>query len=61
MLAAGIAAEPLVTLEPSTKCGRPELLLLDTFSDKKIVYLGNESILSLVETFTQKAATFLVG
>jgi hypothetical protein len=50
-----------VTLEPSTKCGRPELLLLDTFSDKKIVYLGNESILSLVETFTQKAATFLVG
>lgn len=35
--------DPFVILEPCTECHRPELLLLDKFSDKKITYLGNES------------------
>ena len=38
-----LALDPFVILEPCTECHRPELLLLDKFSDKKITYLGNES------------------
>jgi hypothetical protein len=38
-----LVLDPFVILEPCTECHRPELLLLDKFSDKKITYLGNES------------------
>jgi hypothetical protein len=38
-----LVLEPFVILETCTKCQRPELLLLDKFSDKQITYLGNES------------------
>jgi hypothetical protein len=35
--------EPFVVLEPCTECHRPEVLMLDKFSDEKITYLGYES------------------
>ena len=38
-----LVLDPFVILEPCTECHRPELLLLDKFSDKAITYLGNES------------------
>jgi hypothetical protein len=38
-----LVLDPYLILEPCTLCHRPELLLLDKFSDKKITYLGNES------------------
>ena len=38
-----LVVDPFMILEPCSECHRPELLLLDKFSDKKITYLGNES------------------
>jgi hypothetical protein len=38
-----LVLEPYIILEPCTECHRPELLLLDKFSDKRITYLGYES------------------
>lgn len=38
-----LVLDPFVILEPCTECHRPELLLLDKFSEKKITYLGYES------------------
>ena len=38
-----LVLDPFMILEPCTECHRPELLLLDKFSDKKITYLGYES------------------
>jgi hypothetical protein len=38
-----LVLDPYIILEPCTECHRPELLLLDKFSDKKITYLGYES------------------
>ena len=38
-----LVLDPYIVLEPCTECHRPELLLLDKFSDKKIMYLGYES------------------
>lgn len=38
-----LVLDPFVILEPCTECHRPEMLLLDKFSDKKITYLGYES------------------
>jgi hypothetical protein len=38
-----LVLDPFVILEPCAECQRPELLLLDKFSDRKITYLGNES------------------
>jgi hypothetical protein len=38
-----LTLDPYIILEPCTECHRPELLLLDKFSDKKITYLGYES------------------
>lgn len=38
-----LVLDPYIVLEPCTECHRPELLLLDKFSDKKITYLGYES------------------
>jgi hypothetical protein len=38
-----LVLDPFVILESCTECHRPELLLLDKFSDKKITYLGYES------------------
>lgn len=38
-----LVLDPFVILEPCSECHRPELLLLDKFSDKKITYLGYES------------------
>jgi hypothetical protein len=38
-----LVLDPYIILEPCTECHRPELLLFDKFSDKKITYLGYES------------------
>jgi hypothetical protein len=38
-----LVLDPYIILEPCTQCQRPELLLLDKFSDKKITYLGYET------------------
>lgn len=38
-----LVLDPFVILETCTECHRPELLLLDKFSGKKITYLGYES------------------
>ena len=38
-----LVLDPFVILEACTECHRPELLLLDKFSEKKITYLGYES------------------
>jgi hypothetical protein len=35
--------EPFIVLEPCTECHRPEVLMLDKYSDEKITYLGYES------------------
>jgi hypothetical protein len=38
-----LVLDPFLILEPCSECHRPELLLLDKFSEKKITYLGYES------------------
>jgi hypothetical protein len=38
-----LVLDPFVILEPCTECHRPELLMFDKFSEKKITYLGYES------------------
>jgi hypothetical protein len=38
-----LVLDPYIILESCTECHRPELLLLDKFSDKTITYLGYES------------------
>lgn len=38
-----LVLDPFMILEPCTECHRPELLLFDKFSEKKITYLGYES------------------
>jgi len=38
-----LVLDPFMILEPCTECHRPELLLFDKFSAKKITYLGYES------------------
>jgi hypothetical protein len=38
-----LVLDPFIVLERCPECNRPEVLLFDKFSDKKITYLGYES------------------